>query len=332
MKTYADFQNFCNQNLQKHFDEVKSERAIAVKKIILFRIIFTLLLFGNLLLVYVFTINQELIEENTIAIIVAVVLLIAYNFLVFKIFIFQRKIRYKYVSFFKDKIIKNIVKFFDETLTYYPEKFININSFEKSGLIIQKIVKYYGDDYVEGMLGDTKIQFAEVHALIEKKDKDNDKSYEEVFGGLFFIGDFNKNFKGQTYVYPDYGEKIFGRLAKYFQKLNKHRGELVNLEDIEFEKEFKVYSTDQIEARYILSTSLMQRIVNYKKKTKSDILMSFVDSNIYIGIPIKGQLFEPKIFGKLLHENTLKNYFEHFELVISVVEELNLNLRIWNKQ
>ena len=60
--------------------------------------------------------------------------------------------------------------------------------------------------------------------------------------------------------------------------------------------------------------------------------MSFVDSKIYIGILIREYLFEPKIFGKLLNEETLQKYFEHFELVISIVEELNLNLRIWNKE
>ncbi len=332
MKTYTEFQNFCNQNLQKYFEELLNDRSIVVKKLLFIRAIIVFVLFGVVSLIYSVVCNIDYLFNHIFLLILVLISFLALLVLIFKLW--ERQFTYKqnFVLLFKDKIIKNIVKFFDESLTYYPEKFIDIDSFKNSGLITQRIDNYYGDDYVEGILGDTEIKFSEIHAFIDKKDKDNNRTYIELFGGLFFIGDFNKNFKGRTYVYPDFSEKIFGEIAKYFQKFNTEQGKLVNLEDVDFEKEFKVYSTDQIEARYILSTSLMQRIVNYKKKTKSDILMSFVDSKIYIGILIREYLFEPKIFGKLLNEETLQKYFEHFELVISIVEELNLNLRIWNKE
>ena len=44
------------------------------------------------------------------------------------------------------------------------------------------------------------------------------------------------------------------------------RGELIKMEDVAFERGVVVYGDDQIEARYILSTSLMERILAYKKK------------------------------------------------------------------
>ena len=52
----------------------------------------------------------------------------------------------------------------------------------------------------------------------------------------------------------------------FFQKMNISRQSLL-LEDIEFEKALLFYGSDQIEAWYILSTTLMQRILSFKKKT-----------------------------------------------------------------
>jgi len=65
------------------------------------------------------------------------------------------------------------------------------------------------------------------------------------------------------------------------------RGELIKLEDPEFEKEFCVYGINQIESRYIFSTSLMHRILEFKRKWNTKIYLSFVDSKLYIAIGIK---------------------------------------------
>lgn len=49
------------------------------------------------------------------------------------------------------------------------------------------------------------------------------------------------------------------------QNINVGRPDVVRLEDPEFEKIFVVYSSDEVEARYILSTSFMERLVEFRK-------------------------------------------------------------------
>ena len=48
--------------------------------------------------------------------------------------------------------------------------------------------------------------------------------------------------------------------------MNFSRPPLVKLEDPEFEKHFVVSGEDQVEARYILSTCLMQRLTDFRNK------------------------------------------------------------------
>jgi uncharacterized membrane protein YqjE len=146
-----------------------------------------------------------------------------------------------------------------------------------------------------------------------------------VFQGLFFVADFNKDFRGQTLLLShDISSKI--------QALHKGKGQAVSLEDPDFKKLFVVYSNDQVEARYILSTSLMERLVTFRKRANRKIQISFVDSLIYIAIAYEEDLFEPKLFSSMLDLAPLKEYFETLQLMLSIVDELNLNQRIWTKQ
>lgn len=331
MKSYEEFTHYCAGKINSDLELLQTERGNVVRKLVIFRSVLALMILGILAAMFSFELAIDYIENNTFILVLTILFFIAYIISFIYLLGHQRKIRAQFVEKFKTTVIRAIVSFFDENLTYYPEKLITFQEFTDSGLINRRIDKYYGDDYVEGKIGQTSFKFSEVHAYIEEK-SDNKSRYVEVFGGIFFIGDFNKNFQGRTYIFPDKMEKSFGRFAKFLQSLVRGHGELVKLEDLEFEKEFAVYSDDQIEARYILSTSLMQRILEFKRKAKSDIMMAFKSSKIYIAIPIRGRLFEPMIFGKLISEETLRKYYEDLAISISAVEDLNLNLRIWGKQ
>ncbi len=83
---------------------------------------------------------------------------------------------------------------------------------------------------------------------------------------MFILLDMNKNFSGKTIVKRDTG--IIGNwfTKKFRRKLDSYasRSKLlksVKLEDPIFEKKFEVYSSDQVEARYLLTTSFMERIL-----------------------------------------------------------------------
>ncbi|MBN3040371.1 MAG: DUF3137 domain-containing protein [Candidatus Omnitrophica bacterium] len=237
-----------------------------------------------------------------------------------------------YVRNFKTGIIEKIVHAVDEKLNYSQAAFIPRSLFSASEIFRHKIDRYRGDDHVQGMLGRTKVEFSEVHAEYETRDSKGRTQHHTIFRGLFFVADFNKHFKGTTIVLPDTAERLFGGLGAMFQSWNKTRGALVKLEDPEFEKLFVVYGEDQIEARYILSTSLMKRISDFRKKTNKNIFLSFKGSKIFIAIPYYRGLFEPRIFRTIIDFAPIEQYFEDLQLATGIVDDLNLNIRIWSKQ
>ena len=235
-----------------------------------------------------------------------------------------------YVMDFKAMIIRRIVRFIEKDLSYSQRGYIPKSVFLSSKIFSVKPNRYKGDDLVSGTVGATKIEFSEIRAEHESGSGKNRRRYT-IFKGLFFIGDFNKHFLGKTVVLPDRAEKLLGKLGQKLQSLNIFRGELIKLEDPEFERHFAVYGDNQIEARYILSTSLMKRIVDFKKKTGRKIYMSFVGSQVFVAVSYTRKLFEPRLFKTLLDFGPIRRYFEDLELAIGIVDDLNLNTRIWSK-
>ena len=235
-----------------------------------------------------------------------------------------------YIREFKILIIDRIVHFIDQNLTYYRARCIPKSVFVASQIFKTKPNRYKGDDFVTGKIGATQIQFSEIEAKYESGSGKN-RSVEIVFKGLFFIADFNKNFKGQAVVLPDAAEKLFGHFGKLLQSWNLARDQLISLEDPEFEKLFVVYGSDQVEARYILSTSLMRRIIDFREKTNRNIYLSFVGSKVFVAVPYTRNLFEPRIFKTVVDIEPIKEYYEDLLLAVGIVDDLNLNTRIWSK-
>lgn len=232
---------------------------------------------------------------------------------------------------FKQEVVGKIVTFIHPDLAFDHTRFIPQSVYNKSKLYLSSISRYNGDDMVSGTVGKTTIRFSELHTQQVRKSGKN-TTVVTIFRGLFFVADFNKHFIGETFVLPDVAESTFGGLGTFFQKMNMSRPSLVKLEDIEFEKAFAVYGTDQIEARYILSTALMQRIVAFKKKTKCDVSMSFIDSSVFIGIPVGRDLFEAPMLSSMINYSMIAEYFSYLMLCIGIVEDLDLNTRIWSKE
>jgi hypothetical protein len=236
---------------------------------------------------------------------------------------------------FKDQIVRKLITFVNPELSYRPEGLINEHTFRGSKLFNQRIDRYSGEDLVQGQVDKTQIVFSELHAEYKTTSgsgKKRQTHWHTIFKGLFFIADFNKHFKGHTVVLPDTAEKLFGGLGKMLQDWNVARADLIKLEDPEFEREFVVYGNDQIESRYILSTSLMQRIMEFKQKTGTKIYISFVGSKVYVAVPMTKNLFEPKYLSSLVDFAPIHEYYQDLMFAVGIVDDLNLNTRIWSKQ
>ena len=287
--------------------------------------IFLLTWLSSLILaIFILAISNEP-TPGIVILIISIVYLIVVIILIFSIV-------KKYKRMFKDAVISPLIKAINPNLSYAKESCISREKYMSSSIFLTHPDVYKGEDYVWGMVDKTMIEFSELHTQYKTHDSKGRTQYHTIFKGLFMIADFNKDFKGRTVVMPDYGEKAFGFIAKFFQKMNLMRDQLVYMEDPVFEKEFKVYSNDQIEARYILSTDMLSRIVRLKQRLGKKIHLSFVGSKICIAVSMTKDLFDPKMRQSVLDPNIIKEFYIQIEGCIQIIDDMNLNTRIWSKQ
>jgi hypothetical protein len=312
MKSVSQLTDFYYKKLYPSLQKLEKERKDLKTRIIVIGVIFT-----------------------TLAILLALAFVDQINFIIFA-YIAIGAILYKYLikdytKEFKHKVIRPLINAIDENLNYSETLHVAQRHFDTADLFSTPD-RLSGNDLVKGVVDGINIEFSDLHAEKKHEDSKNRTSYSTIFKGLFIVSDFNKLLKGQTVVLPDTAQSTFGNLiGNWLQSKNMARDELVKMDDVEFEKEFVVYSTDQIEARYILSPSLMKKLLTFKKKSKHPIHISFIGSHIYMAIEYNKDLFEPTVFSSLLDYKVAMEYVQTLHLAIGIVKELKLNEKLWSK-
>ena len=174
-----------------------------------------------------------------------------------------------------------------------------------------------------GSEGGVSYKFSELTSRNYLKDHRGRKAFLTMFQGLFFIATFNESFKGETIVLPDTAQKIFGGFGQFIQKHNIFRDHLIEVDDAEFNKEFVVYGNDINESKKVLSAALMKRITEFKKMSGHKVYLSLIGNRLNVAIPLIKDLFEPPVFGSMLHFDTIFENYKYLKLTTGIVKDLD---------
>ncbi len=238
--------------------------------------------------------------------IIAVIIILISGF----IYHFFAKSGKKYKTMFKEDIIKKFVKSYSENLEFYPTRGIpkatyNLARFEYYD-------RYYSEDLITGTLeGGYAINMAEVKTETESTDSDGDTTTYTVFHGLFAEIELNKNINSCV--------KIRKNSISLFNK------EKIEMDSGEFEKKFNVYSTDKIIAMQLLTSDIMQMLLDFKKENKVVPEITIEDNKFYIRFETGG-VFEAKLMKKALDYDMLKKYYDIINFTLDLTEKFLNNI------
>lgn len=307
-----DFKKFFDEDLQSLIKSLESERTVA-KKWAYFPLLFII---GIILLVFYTRTESNFLLVLGILCILAGLIFIS----------IQRGREKKYISDFKETVIKKIIQFVDPSFQYKPSSFINKNIYYQSGLYLNDCDRYKGDDFVEGKYGNTAFCFSELHTEVQVN-SGKSSYWQTIFKGIFFMADYNKEILSRTYVWNKNHPQmnfIIKRFSSFGTNLEK-----VTLESGEFERRFIVYSTDQVESRYILTPSMMEQMMKLEDKLQMEIAFSFLDNKIYVALPMNKNLFDVEFLHTLSFDES-KRYYDVVVMVLNVIDELEINAHIGN--
>ena len=136
----------------------------------------------------------------------------------------------------------------------------------------------------------------------------------------------NKRFSGRTVIKRDRG--VIGEWASNL--FGHGEGlEKVSLEDPQFQREFDVLSSDQVEARYLLTPAFMDRLLRLQALFKGARLQaSFYDDRLFMMIESSLDRFEPgSIFTPVDFSEEINTVLGEMRELLAIIEILKLNLR-----
>lgn len=229
---------------------------------------------------------------------------------------------------FKSIAFRHAIRMVAPGMDYLPGGMISRGLFEQSRLFPSSIDSYEGEDLFHGKVGSTQISMSELHVQRDEG-SGKDKRRVTVFKGIFMIVDFHKHFRCAVTIEPDFAEAAFGFLGRKLQGLS---GNLLRLENPDFERAFKVRASDPVEARYLLTPDMQERFLSLRNTWSTDLRAAFRDSSLVIAIPKSGNWFEADISTPANRPEHLRRFFDELLPLLHIPTRLDLDTRIWTKE
>jgi len=167
------------------------------------------------------------------------------------------------------------------------------------------------EDQMNGNVDGTEFTFCEVHLEKENHNSDGPNTWSTVFRGILLEVDFERDFLGRTVVLRDAG--IFNFKKKAGMKK-------VGLVDPKFEKIFEAYSTDQVEARYLLTPTFMQKLVDLETSVSGKkIRFGFLKDKLHIAVVAPNQFESGSMFKPLIETERTEKILKEIGAVYDVI-------------
>lgn len=191
--------------------------------------------------------------------------------------------------------------------------------------------RYNSNDLVIAQYKDTSFMQSDVHIEEKHEYRDSDgnrrTTYVTIFKGRWMIFEFNKNFKANVQVC----QKGFGN-NKVNTWFSETKFKKVEMESQEFNKNFKVYAQEPIDAFYILTPKIMEKIRNLDERNSGKILLCFVNNKLHVGIYDNNDSFEhSSVFKKINQEASTNSITTDIEKITMFIDELELDNDLFKK-
>lgn len=243
---------------------------------------------------------------------------------VFLFFVYRDMLGKKYFENFKESLLKKLFELSAPEFQYFPNSCVADTLFIESGFV-KGYSEYSGEDLFQGIINEIPVEFSEITVSFKPtgRRKLGQREKKILFKGVFYAFSWNKTFSGVTQILPDKMEKLFGGLGTLVQKMNSSallgdgRDSLVKFDNKDFEKEYAVYSDNEMEARSIISEPLMIFLLDLKKNTNAKVYFSFVGNKVFLGIHNNKDILKVGNINESVTENGfLLKYFNEIEACI----------------
>lgn len=229
----------------------------------------------------------------------------------------------KFESRIKKQIMPIVCDCF-ENLRWIEKPIVDHFIYTHSGLISKSYNKVTTDDVFEGTFRNVPLKIEENEYWEITRKRNSKGEYVEhtqvIFKGVIVTLQMNKNFTGHTLVKPD-------SLTKSVDVSGLRH---TTLEDVKFEKQYDVFTNDEVEARYLLTPTFMERLTGVKNVFKAKkISCAFYQNNFILALDTRRDLFKlGSLFKKAGDTKQFFQMYEEIESILKLIDHFKLDQKI----
>ncbi len=240
---------------------------------------------------------------------------------------------WQYDSILRTEVFPKIFRYFGRDFTYREHCPWKMSTLAGSELL-PSFDEEELEDYVHGSYKGVSVEMVEAelrrdcHVLLGRQNTLRRRRRKTVFDGVLFVITPKKRFRGKIVIKRDSGTIV--NAFNGFVKQQLGSLQRVRLEDPEFERRFEIYATDQVEARTVLTTSFMQRLIDLDTLIGHQAVdCSFFENKLLIRIATEHDYFEPgSIFRPVDFQGDFEKLIGEMDIVLKIVDTLRLDMDI----
>lgn len=275
--------------VQKHENSRKQKLRFSI-------LLSTVLIIAGSFLLYIAYLNGGLFEKSNEGLVKLACLV--YGFSYFSWLMTKKDFENK----IKEKIMPTVCRCFGD-MEWTHESYSGGQIF-MSSCVVPKFTSESYDDIFNGSYKGVGIEIIEPEYEIG-----SGKSRRTVFDGVIVKLEMNKSFTGHTVIKPNGLMHISP----------SHELRFTELEDVEFNKKFDVYTNDEVDARYLITPTFMERLKNMKTAfDASSVSCAFYGNLLIVALPTYKDIFSICSLVKPIDDK--EQYIQMYKEIESIVK------------
>lgn len=219
----------------------------------------------------------------------------------------------KYVKCFKKNVITSILKNYNSNFTFNAQEEIPYTDYLEADFE-QSFDFYHSEDCISGKIQEIcNFKMAEVITEKRKQDDNEKNSYTTIFNGLFAKIDIPENIPCDIQIREDSKIKV-SSLPK------------LEMDSIEFEKLYNVYTDNSIICMQLFTSDIMQMLIDFNLKYKLLPEITIKQNNLYLRFKLKKRIFEPKLFKKVLDYKEIQDNYLFINSIMNLCNAFLKNI------
>ena len=241
-----------------------------------------------------------------------------------------------YEAFYKNVFVRAAIREVGPNFNYDPNAGISRKEFCRIGIYSPD--EFRAEDLISGTYNGVKFSLSEaIDIPNDAKLNFGDSAALNLLSAIVFAWETMKDmqaFSGSVLVCEFY-KKFSGQTIVASRTLNtKFIGEKEQMDDTLFNDEFRVFTDDKVEARYLLTPAFMERLRELKIKFAGEMGVSaaFMDDKFYLFLNGAENKFETTLFSLPPSLEDAALIKKEISELLSIIDELNLSLDIFKQE